>query len=601
MTTTKTLFYYLVSNSFFCLLILLVSFNKLSAQTKTTSDTVKVIHADLLRFERFNGKEYQFLSKDVLVQHKKVYLLCDSAVIEGNKVLAIGHVRIVEGDSLQIFGDTLKYNGDKQMADFIGNVVLNHREQQLFTNTLHYDLKKRIASYYSSALLMAGTARLKSKRGYYHAKNEQSFFKDSVIVLLDSGMSLLADSLVYEAKGQRVRFTGPTLIKQDNLEIYTEAGYHDIPNKFSYFAKYPRYRKGSQYADAEKIYYDDKNGIINLKTNAWIRDSVKEARGDSIYINEKTDWVYIIGNGEYKEGNRILKGDRISFNRKSESLQVMGRTEVKEDSRITVANTLNYDGAKDIGIAIGNVISSDTISGFTLHTDTLIYNKRNKRFHALGPRPYISTPFNSDTLYLAADSLYTEQIIDKTDSFLVLRAFKNVKIWSKKLQAVCDSLYYHGKDSAFQLFYNPVMWSDTSQFTGDTIQIYMANKALKEVHLNQNGFIINESTATLDNQIKGRTITAYFIDKKMNHVDVLGNSESVYFIQDDEKSYIGTNFIQCSRMKIRFNENEQIDKIDFYTKPEGNMLPLSDGKLKFLDGYLPRKEEKPLSFLDILK
>lgn len=62
-------------------------------------------------------------------------------MIDGNKMIAIGHVRIVEGDSLQIYGDSLKYDGDKLTADFINNIVLKHKDQELFTNQLQYDLK----------------------------------------------------------------------------------------------------------------------------------------------------------------------------------------------------------------------------------------------------------------------------------------------------------------------------------------------------------------------------------------------------------------------------------------------------------------------------
>ena len=42
---------------------------------------------------------------------------------------AMGHVRIVEGDSLQIFGDSLKYDGESSIADFIKLIVLKHQDQ----------------------------------------------------------------------------------------------------------------------------------------------------------------------------------------------------------------------------------------------------------------------------------------------------------------------------------------------------------------------------------------------------------------------------------------------------------------------------------------
>lgn len=86
----------------------------------------------------------------------------------------------------------------------------------------------------------------------------------------------------------------------------------------------------------------------------------------------------------------------------------------------------------------------------------------------------------------------------------------------------------------------------------------------------------------------------------MDYLTVQGNAESVYFIQDDDKAYIGTNYIKSSSMKMVFNEQRKIDKIHFYTKPEGNMLPLNSGKTKLLDGYISRTKEKPTSLEEIL-
>ncbi|HQX44863.1 MAG TPA: OstA-like protein [Saprospiraceae bacterium] len=167
--------------------------SSLFAQKDTAKNSVYVIHSEFLRFERFDGREIQYLSQDIAVLHKKTYLFCDSAVIEGQRVLAIGHVRIVEGDSLQIFGDTLYYDGLKLQADFINNIVLRHKDRQLFTSALHYDLKKRIASYTTGGLLSSGNTQLESNRGYYHAKQEMAFFNDSVNVILQDSMNLQAD------------------------------------------------------------------------------------------------------------------------------------------------------------------------------------------------------------------------------------------------------------------------------------------------------------------------------------------------------------------------------------------------------------------------
>jgi lipopolysaccharide transport protein LptA len=586
-------------------LLIISCFCNLQTYAQVNADTSKnkiyVIHADFFRFERYGGKEYQYLSKDVLVKHKATYLLCDSAVIEGSKMVAIGHVRIVEGDSLQIFGDSLKFDGELQKADFVGNVVLKHRNRFLYTQFLNYDLKKRIASYFKGGQLSTDSAHLKSQRGYYYAKTEQAFFKDSVVVLMENNMSLQADSLVYDAKSQMVRYTGPTSIIQEDMKIYTDKGYYDVGNQKSYFGNQPQYRKTDQEADANDMYYNANLKQITLVGNAWIRDSTQEAKADSIIFDESTDDVFLFNNAYYKEGERVLRGEIIRFNRRTESLKVEGRSDVVEGARTIYADQLNYDGKQDAGVAIGKVIVSDTSSGYTVYSDTLWYSKSNNYFRAGGRRPYVSTPFDNDTLYLSADSLNSEQFIEGTDTFRVLRAFRDVKIWGKKLQGICDSLYYSGKDSVFYLHYDPVLWSDTSQFTGDTILMAMQEKSLKEIILLSKAFIINESAVQLTNQLKGRDIVAHFSEKKLKTMDINGNAESVYFIQEDDKGYIGTNYIQCSSMLIQFNEEEKVDKIHFFTKPLGDMLPMKDGQLKFLEGFKRRTDEKPNSLEDILK
>ncbi|MBK8485217.1 MAG: hypothetical protein IPO86_05210 [Saprospiraceae bacterium] len=584
------------------LCILCISLSKLYSQQDTGSTKIQVIHADIFRFERIGGKEFQYLSKDVLVRHKNTYLLCDSAMIDGNKMIAIGHVRIVEGDSLQIYGDSLKYDGDKLTADFINNIVLKHKDQELFTNQLQYDLKNRIASYFQKGVLFSENTKLQSNRGYYYAQTGNAYFKDSVIVLMPDSMTLLSDSLVYETKSKFVRFTGPTLIEQDSLNIYTEKGYYDVGLQRSYFGNNPRYKKGTQIADARDIYHDAKNKIITLVHDAYIRDHKQEAKADSIIFNEATNDVKLYKRASYKEGDRFLTGDKIEYNRKTKSLKVSGRSSVTEAGRTIEAQQLTYDGVKDQGIAIGEVIVQDTSSGYSIVCDTFLYNKTSSKYRAIGgrKRAYIVSAFDSDSLYLSADSLLSEKVFEIADTFQVLFAWGDVKIWSKRMQGLCDSLFFSGKDSTFYLFENPVMWSDTSQFSGDTIWIVMANKVLKDIFLKQKAFVINHDKSSLENQLKGREIQTHFLEKKLHSMDVQGNAESVYFILDDEKGYIGTNFIQCSSMHLIFNEQEKIETIDFFTKPKGTMMPLQDGKKKFLEGYLPRDPEKPFSLEDII-
>lgn len=79
---------------------------------------------------------------------------------------------------------------------------------------------------------------------------------------------------------------------------------------------------------------------------------------------------------------------------------------------------------------------------------------------------------------MTADSLLSKQISENGDTFNIMRAFYHVKIWSNKMQGLCDSLYFDGRDSVFRMMYNPVLWADTTQFIGDTILLYLKIKRL---------------------------------------------------------------------------------------------------------------------------
>ncbi|MBK7812787.1 MAG: hypothetical protein IPI50_16430 [Saprospiraceae bacterium] len=566
----------------------------------TSKNNIHVLHAEFMRFERKNGKEIQYLSQDIAVFHKKTWLFCDSAIIDGQTVLAMGHVRIVEGDSLQIFGDTLHYDGRLLQSSFKNNVVLIHRDRQLFTNELDYDLKRRIASYNTGGLLSSNTTQLRSKKGYYHAKDEKAYFKDSVNVLMEDQMNLQSDSLIFDAKLNKVIFTGPTFILQNDMKLYTDEGFHDISLKKSVFSGQPTYSKKDQKADAGRIISLHTEDIVILMDSAWIRDSLQEASGDSIVIDNKKDLVKIFGNGYYRDKDRTLEGDVLYYNRKTQSLEVVGRTIVTEGSQIIEADRIVYSGDEDLGKAYGNVMLRDTSSGMTIQSDTFYYNKKEKTLIPIGSRKFISTPIDKDTLYLTADSLISLRTITETDTFSVMKAYYNVRIWSQKFQAICDSLYFDGRDSTFRLHILPVMWSDSTQFVGDTILVLLKNKSMDQIHLQNKAFVLTESSSGLNNQMKGRYILTQFTKSKIDFLDVKGNAESHYFLQDEAKSYIGANYIKCSKMRIYFMDDQKIDKIHFYTTPEGNMLPIAEGKSKILEGYLSRFNERPTSLDSIL-
>ena len=135
-------------------------------------------------------------------------------------------------------------------------------------------------------------------------------------------------------------------------------------------------------------------------------------------------------------------------------------------------------------------------------------------------------------------------------------------------------------------FGDPILWADTSQFSADTIDIYLKDNKLQKIVLKKNAFIINSPDDIFFNQIKGRNIEAFFRDDNLYLMKVNGNAETIYYVLDDENGYIGVNKSSCSSIKIKFGNN-RVEHIISYKEIESSLFPMetADHSGMILPGY----------------
>lgn len=193
-------------------------------------------------------------------------------------------------------------------------------------------------------------------------------------------------------------------------------------------------------------------------------------------------------------------------------------------------------------------------------------------------------------------------ILDPTDTVKVraIKAYHNVRVYKSNLQAKSDSLFYNSADSTLRWFKNPIMWGEGSQQTGDTIYLQMKNSKLSSVQVLQSAFSVNvEKDSAHFNQIKGKVMTGFFREGKIQSLYVDGNAESIYFTKDDNNVYKEMNQTVSSRLKITFKDDEIADLVTI-KEAESAITPLS--KLDedvFLTGFMWKPELRPLSKRDI--
>ena len=568
--------------------------------SKEESDLVMIDHADIAIGITGEGRQLFKEVRQVELRQGNVYMYCDSAFLyDNNDVRAWGNVIIQQGDSVNIFSDSLLYKGFEKKADLFGEVVLESDQQKLFTNKLTYDLTTKVATYFSGATLTNDTTQLKSKRGYFYVDQNVAFFKDSVTVV-DPEFELKTDTLRFDTKNKIAYFLGPTLIAQNEGKIYCEDGFYDTRNKQAEFKQNAQYQKQEQKAWADLMEYDGNKKETTLTGNARFIDRDKRAKADVIRYEEGKEITHLEGNAFYEDEKQKVSSERIRYDSKNEVYSTVGRSRMSDPPQILEADNIDYDGT--IGIAVGNVVWRDTVENISIsHCDSATYIREQDFFKAMGGRPLLTTLMDDDTLLLTSDTLLALKQ-NPEDSIRTLIAYDDVRLLKSDLQAVCDSLVYSESDSIFKFYDDPIIWSDTSQFSADTIHMQLVEKKVDRIYMYRNSFMINSPDEIYFNQIKGKNITVFFENEEVDRMKVVGNAESVYYALDDNKAYIGANKTVASEMMLYFGSNE-ITNIKFYNQAQAKFSPIQKANASELrlEGFSWETQRRPMTLEDLFK
>ena len=132
-------------------------------------------HSETLSFDENRLPDAQILKGKVRFRHDSALMYCDSAYFfeKANTLHAFGRVHLVQGDSLEGFGDVLYYDGNTKLARFRRNVRLLHNGSILRTDSLNYDRIRDIAYYFAGGVIEDSIKNtLSSSWGQYTPYND---------------------------------------------------------------------------------------------------------------------------------------------------------------------------------------------------------------------------------------------------------------------------------------------------------------------------------------------------------------------------------------------------------------------------------------------
>lgn len=252
---------------------------------------IELMNANSLEYDERTGGKIKKLIGDVAFKHEQVILRCDSAFLyPDNNLNAFGRIHITQGDSLHIYGDILRYNGNSSQAEIQKNTRLVQRDMTLTTDILYYDMSTGSGHYNTPGRIVNKDNVLTSKKGYYNSRaSEFTFQKD--VVLVNPQYVMRSDTLKYNSRTKTAFFYGPTTITSEQNFIFCKNGWYNTAKDICQFNKDAYLRSKNQVLKGDSIYYDRKIGYGKAIKNIQLVDSIEK-------MNITGDMAEYFNNGE---------------------------------------------------------------------------------------------------------------------------------------------------------------------------------------------------------------------------------------------------------------------------------------------------------------
>ena len=285
---------------FFCILCLFGLYAVMAANDEDATEREKseskviLLHTDKLTFDQYRHPGAQILTGNVQFQHEGVLMYCDSACFyeATNSFDAFGHVKMVQGDTLDLVGDVLLYNGLEQLARVRHNVVLTHRESKLYTDSLDYDRLYELGYFFEGGKLVDKDNVLTSDWGQYSPPTRQAVFNYNV-KLVNPKFTLISDTLNYNTRTSMAEIVGPSNIDSGDNHIYSESGFYNTQTEEAILLERSIVTNKGRKMVGDSLYYDSTTGIGEGFGNAVYTDEVNKNMllGNYCFDNDSTGYA----------------------------------------------------------------------------------------------------------------------------------------------------------------------------------------------------------------------------------------------------------------------------------------------------------------------
>ncbi len=425
-----------------------------------------------------------------------------------------------------------------------GNVRINHDGVIMTCNKAYYFQKENYIKAFGNVQLVQGdTLYLNSKYAEYNGNMKQAFATGDA-VMRSPESTLVTDTINFNRNTQEVFFnSNGTITNRENTLKSKSGKYYVAEKKF-------------QFLTAVTI----TNSKYTIKSNHldYYSNSGHSYLFGPSTITSKTNYIYT------EKGFYDTKKNLAHFLRKSY---------IKYDDRLIEGDSLFYDRNREFASATRNVKITDSINrGIVKGHYAELYKNQDSMF--VTKRAVAINFVENDSVYIHGKKL----MVTGKEGDRIIRAFNKVRFYKTDMSGKCDSLHSSSKIALTKLIGNPILWNGESQITGDLMHLIGNNNTQKLDLLKvlNNTFLASKDTLGNGfNQIKGQNLYGKFEEGKLHDVDIIKNTEVIYYMRNENHELIGINKNVSSKINILFDKKE-IETITFFKEIDGDIYPEKD-------------------------
>lgn len=481
------------------------------------------------------------------------------------------------------------------------------QKSKTFVHIVHADHQIYDESYGKDVERLIGNVALRQDSAYFYSDsahfNEKTRYFDgygNVHIKVNDSTDIFSDKCQYSGDIKFAELFDNVILKDDSTVLKTNYMTYD---RNKHLATYPRHgsiTRNDKNLVSRKGYYRDDIQVAYFRTDVVVTTPKSRMFTDTLEYRIQEEKMFFYGPTTIYYEDNVLVGNYGWYDAKNDIAYLDRGATLSNQGYSITSDTMFYDKKADFAKAISNVFIEDTVNKAIVEGNYAeMWKKLGKSFVTDSVRALYFA--DKDTLYLHSDTLFffMDTVTQKAERML---AYYNVRFYRRDIQGKCDSLNYYVADSCAKMRRDPIVWAENSQLRGDSINIVIARKAIDSVLLYPNGFIIQKDTIEGFNQIKGKTMIAYFKNNELDHVYDDGNAETVYWLREEDGSMIGVNVSQSVAMDISIEKN-QIVRIKYFKKTTETLYPKEKMKpgIEVLKGFEWLDELRPVDPNDIFR